>query len=230
MIRHSGFLLAFIGGFVDTATYVQFSGLFSAHVTGNFVVFAAALGRGVIAEDWLKLIAFPVFLISVSVATLIYDHFSGKERLLFAAEALVLAVVGAIALAPVSLGARGQATLAMVLVAAMGWQNAGHRLDRTLGPTSAVMTTNVTQFIVTLSRAMVGWLPMALSTQSKNEEDSLFKLIVGFGIGCFTSVYMTRALKLGSVLLPAALLAAFVIVRQIEWMRTKAPKAPSGSM
>jgi uncharacterized membrane protein YoaK (UPF0700 family) len=216
MNRQSGFLLAFIGGFVDTATYIQFSGLFSAHVTGNFVVFAAAMAHGVVTEDWLKLISFPVFLISVSVATLIYDHLGGKERLLFAAEAVVLAAVGIIAISHVPLGARGHAVLAMVLVAAMGWQNAGHRLDRTLGPTSAVMTTNVTQFIVTLSRALVGWMPVAIARQTAANEESLLKLITGFGIGCFVSVFLTQRFKLGSVLLPALLLAVFVIARQIE--------------
>lgn len=225
MIRHSGFLLAFIGGYVDTATYVQFSGLFSAHVTGNFVVFAAALGHGMVTEDWLKLIAFPVFLVSVSIATFIYDHSGGKERLLFAAEALVLAAVGLVAVSHLSLGPHGQASLAMVLVAAMGWQNAGHRLDRTLGPTSAVMTTNVTQFIVTLSRALVGWMPAMVARQTAANEESLFKLIIGFGIGCFVSVYLTQRFKLGSVLLPAVLLAVFVAVRHIEWRQTKAAES-----
>lgn len=40
-------LLAFVAGYVDTATFVEFAGLFAAHVTGNFVLFAAAIGRGV---------------------------------------------------------------------------------------------------------------------------------------------------------------------------------------
>ncbi len=210
MIRHSGLLLAFIGGFVDTATYVQFSGLFSAHVTGNFVVFAAALGRGVVEEDYLKLVAFPVFLVSVMFATFIYDHFAGKERLLLAVEAMVLAVVGVVALLHLPLRADSQAVLAMALVAAMGWQNAGHRLHPDLGPTSTVMTTNVTQFIVGLSRRVT-----PAPAPSKDAEGALFKRILGFGFGCFVSVYLTRAFGLGSVLLPGGFLAALAISRQL---------------
>ncbi|MGB8279048.1 MAG: YoaK family protein [Methylovirgula sp.] len=217
MIKHSGLLLAFIGGFVDTATYVQFSGLFSAHVTGNFVVFAAALGRGVVEEDYLKLIAFPVFLVAVIFATFIYDHFSGKERLLLTVEAMILAVVGVVALLHLPLRPEIQPILAMALVAAMGWQNAAHRLHPVLGPTSTVMTTNVTQFIVGLVRRVT-----PEPVPSKATEGALVRRILGFGLGCFVSVYLTRAFGLGSVLLPGGLLAALAAGRQLEWARAAA--------
>ena len=39
----SGVLLAFVAGYIDTATFLRVSELFSAHITGNFVVFAIAL-------------------------------------------------------------------------------------------------------------------------------------------------------------------------------------------
>jgi hypothetical protein len=46
-------LLSFNGGFVDTAGFLGLQGLFTAHVTGNFVTLAAALvlgTHGVIAK------------------------------------------------------------------------------------------------------------------------------------------------------------------------------------
>ena len=53
-------LLSFNGGYVDTAGYIALQGLFTAHVTGNFVTIGSALvfgSSGVIA----KLLALPVF-------------------------------------------------------------------------------------------------------------------------------------------------------------------------
>jgi uncharacterized membrane protein YoaK (UPF0700 family) len=46
-------LLSFYGGFVDTAGIMGLQGLFTAHVTGNFVTLSAALvfgTQGVIAK------------------------------------------------------------------------------------------------------------------------------------------------------------------------------------
>jgi uncharacterized membrane protein YoaK (UPF0700 family) len=37
------FILSLIAGFADTATFIHLSGLFSSHVTGNFVLLAASL-------------------------------------------------------------------------------------------------------------------------------------------------------------------------------------------
>src|SRR5258707_2262536 len=62
-------LLAFNGGFVDTMGFLGLQGLFTAHVTGNFVTLGAALAfgtKGVIA----KLIALPEFVIVVALSHL----------------------------------------------------------------------------------------------------------------------------------------------------------------
>ena len=60
-------VLSFNAGYVDTAGYLALQGLFTAHVTGNFVTIGAALvfgTSGVVA----KLLALPVFCL-VIVAT-----------------------------------------------------------------------------------------------------------------------------------------------------------------
>ncbi len=74
-----GVLLAFVAGYVDTATFLRVSELFSAHITGNFVVFAIALVHGVKGVDWLKLIALPVFFLGVPLATFVYDRSRQKN-------------------------------------------------------------------------------------------------------------------------------------------------------
>ncbi|MFP3571083.1 DUF1275 family protein, partial [Paraburkholderia sp. SIMBA_030] len=58
------FLLSFTGGYVDTAGFLALGGLFTAHVTGNFVTLGAALisgTSGIIA----KLLALPVFCLTI---------------------------------------------------------------------------------------------------------------------------------------------------------------------
>jgi uncharacterized membrane protein YoaK (UPF0700 family) len=58
-------LLSFVAGFCDTVTFVAAGELFSAHVTGNFIVFAYDVIRHADVTGWQKLITFPVFIISV---------------------------------------------------------------------------------------------------------------------------------------------------------------------
>jgi uncharacterized membrane protein YoaK (UPF0700 family) len=146
MTRIASVVLAFAAGYGDTATFVHVSRLFSSHVTGNFVVFAAALVRGVNGADRLKLIAVPVFVVGVVLATVAYDRLTGKDRMLLAIEAAILLVVGCVARATTGPAVGGW--LAMALMLAMACQNAGHRLHPQLGPVTAVMTANVTKLVV----------------------------------------------------------------------------------
>jgi hypothetical protein len=63
-------LLSFNGGFVDTAGFLAFKDLFTAHVTGNFVTIAATLisgASGVVT----KMLALPVFCAVVVITRLV---------------------------------------------------------------------------------------------------------------------------------------------------------------
>jgi uncharacterized membrane protein YoaK (UPF0700 family) len=62
-------LLSFNGGFVDTAGFLGLHGLFTAHVTGNFVTLGAALAfgtQGVLS----KMLALPEFVLVIAVVRL----------------------------------------------------------------------------------------------------------------------------------------------------------------
>ncbi|HEY0144632.1 MAG TPA: YoaK family protein [Methylovirgula sp.] len=124
-----GVLLAFVAGYVDTATFLRVSELFSAHITGNFVVFAIALVHGVKGVDWLKLIALPVFFLGVPLATFVYDRSRQKIRTGRASESARRVGVGITELLPHS--AAYDAGLAMLLVLAMAIQNAAHQSSGT---------------------------------------------------------------------------------------------------
>ncbi|WP_297299053.1 YoaK family protein [uncultured Methylovirgula sp.] len=201
-----GILLAFVAGSVDTATFLQVYELFSAHITGNFVVFAIALVHGVRGVDWLKLIALPVFFMGVPLAAFVYDRSRHKIRVVFALEALLLAAAGGLELLLQTHAYDGW--LAMLLVLAMAVQNAAHQVEPGLGATSAVMTTNAAKLFVALWRRFSPPPPGEATVKA----NGIAARMACFALGCIVSAFATHDFGLASVLLPAGivvLVAAF---------------------
>jgi uncharacterized membrane protein YoaK (UPF0700 family) len=157
-------MLRFVAGFVDTCGFVALYGLFSAHVTGNFVLLGASLIRphaGVIA----KLLALPVFMAAVAATRWFLIRAGsgvGSMRGVLAAEAVFLGLFLAcgIAAAPiVDADARLAILTGMFAVIAMGVQNAASRtVFATMSPTT-VMTGNVTQIVLDSVDFMASPLP-----------------------------------------------------------------------
>jgi uncharacterized membrane protein YoaK (UPF0700 family) len=152
----TGALLAFTAGFVDTCGFIALFGLFTAHVTGNFVLIGAAVAgeqQGIFG----KLLALPVFVLAV-VATRLFV-LSCERRSKSAAAPLLLGqmfflalfLLAGIAAAPITAADAPRAILAGMLgVTAMAIQNAASRTAfATLAPTT-VMTGNVTQIVIDL--------------------------------------------------------------------------------
>lgn len=146
--------LAFVAGYVDTCGFVALFGLFTAHVTGNFVTLGAALAgsrTGLVA----KLCALPVFIACVAGLRVWLRHElragrNGARRLLV----VEIVLLGAFALAGVagtpfaSADAWPAVTTGMLGVAALATQNTAARtVFATLTP-STVMTGNVTQAVL----------------------------------------------------------------------------------
>src|SRR5258707_1338221 len=65
-------LMSVNGGYVDTAGFLALQGLFTAHVTGNFVTFGASMVLGTSGAT-AKLLALPVFCIIVIIVRLLAD-------------------------------------------------------------------------------------------------------------------------------------------------------------
>ena len=154
-MRHAailGALLAFTAGAVDTLGFIALFGLFSAHVTGNFVLIGAALTHDAVGLIG-KLLALPVFIAGVALTRLWLLRHPGGGRGVLSAQAGLLALFMAAGLLAVPFSHADSAAAILVGqlgVAAMALQNAAARtLFASLAPTT-VMTGNVTQIVIDL--------------------------------------------------------------------------------
>ncbi len=150
-------LLSFNGGYVDTAGYLALQGLFTAHVTGNFVTIGAALAFGT-SGVLTKLLALPVFCVAVLAIRLASQRTAGLQSSvlpLMLTLKLLLLIVGAllaIRLGPFTDGDGWQAMVTgMTFVAAMAIQNAAHRIHLGSAPPSTLMTGTTTQLMIDLA-------------------------------------------------------------------------------
>jgi uncharacterized membrane protein YoaK (UPF0700 family) len=144
-------LLSLNGGFVDTIGFLGLQGLFTAHVTGNFVTLAAALvlgTHGVIA----KLLALPEFVAVIVVARLLSMALTarGMPALRYLLVAKVAFLLAFFVLA-VSLGPFPNSDVPVALltgftgIAGMAVQNAVQRVHFGTLPPTTLMTGNTTQ-------------------------------------------------------------------------------------
>lgn len=196
-------VLTIVAGYCDSVTFVAADKLFSAHVTGNFIVFAYQLVKGADGDAWIKLLTFPIFMLSVMgggwiAAKVLKNHF------LLLCEGIILIIAGAIAY---FLGyiENGEITwpmylVTMIIVFAMGLQNAFGKLfaKETFGPTT-MMTGNVTQFALDIRAYCNSGFANAdfLSGVKKG-----IITLGGFLLGCVLGAFLGKLFGLIAVLIP----------------------------
>jgi len=207
--RAWGPILAFVAGYVDTLGFVALFGLFTAHVTGNFVLIGKELsghGHGVL----LKLLAFPAFILAVVLARLLSRALARRQRsavkpLLLLQAALLLAFMTLGLLASPITSPDGGLVLAtgMLGAVAMGVQNAQSRLELGVLVPSTVMTGNVTQVVIDLVDLFDA---SADRSASKARLHKMLPAIAGFGIGAVCGAMALKWFGFAALVLPVALL------------------------
>jgi uncharacterized membrane protein YoaK (UPF0700 family) len=154
-------LLSFNGGYVDTVGYLSLQGLFTAHVTGNFVTIGAALvfgTSGIVA----KLLALPVFCMVIIATRLVSFNLPARRPALEAMLTLKLLLLIAAAVLAIAMGpfANGDGVAAiimgMTLVSAMAIQNAAHRIHMGTAPPTTLMTGTTTQIMIDIADMIRG--------------------------------------------------------------------------
>jgi uncharacterized membrane protein YoaK (UPF0700 family) len=216
-IRALPFVLSLTAGSTDIIGFLGLNGLFTSHITGNIVILAAHMVAGN-PTIFSYMLSVPVFMLVLFLTRLLAG---GLERagmstlrplLLLQLIFLVVFLVLGVTAGPWS---NADALLAVIAgmfgVAAMAVQNALVRISLKNSPTTAVMTTNVTQFMLDLGDMLVGG-DAAKIGEARNRALRTFPVIVGFTIGCGLGAAFEAAAGLWSLVLPAGLaLLAFAM-------------------
>jgi len=211
-------LLSFNGGFVDTAGFVGLQGLFTAHVTGNFVTMGAALVFG--TQGFLaKLLALPEFIVVIALARWLGTVLRARQKaalpvLLGAKVALLFAFfVIAVALGPFPNSDTPAALLAgFAGVAAMAVQNAAHRVHFPTLPPSTLMTGNTTQ-------AVLDAVDLVLGVNRDNTalvRTRLLRTLSGIGffaLGCAMAAGLFLAVGFWCLAIPVVVGVASAVIR-----------------
>jgi uncharacterized membrane protein YoaK (UPF0700 family) len=204
------FVLSLIAGSTDIIGFLGLNGLFTSHITGNLVVLAAHIVAGD-PTIFSYILSVPVFMLVLFLTRVLAG---GLEQigvstlrpllllqLFFLAAFLSVCLVAgpwrdANAILAVSAGMFG--------VAAMAVQNALVQISLTNTPTTAVMTTNVTHFMLDLGEALVGRDDAKVARARAHAMHTL-PVIVGFTIGCVFGATFEAAAGLWSLTLPTGL-------------------------
>ena len=209
--------MSLIAGSTDIIGFLGLNGLFTSHITGNLVVLAAHIVAGD-PTVFSYILSIPVFMMVLFLTRLLAGGLEQagvstlRPLLLLQLFFLVVFLTICVAAGP---WRDADAILAVIAgmsgVAAMAVQNALVQISLTNTPTTAVMTTNITHFMLDLGEALVG-RDRARAAQARTRAMRTLPVIIGFPIGCVLGAAFEAAAGLWSLALPTALaLLAFAM-------------------
>jgi uncharacterized membrane protein YoaK (UPF0700 family) len=214
-------LLSFDAGFVDTAGFLGLQGLFTAHVTGNFVTLGATLVFGTHGAIG-KVLALPEFILVIAIVRLADAVLRQRQlpalRLMLASTATLLIAFFALAVvfgpfpdsdSPVALltGFAG--------VAAMAVQNALQRIHFAHFPPTTIMTGNTTQAVLDAVDLIRGTgLDQAPVIRARLVR--MMRAIVCFAAGCALAALLYAWVGFWNLLVPVVVGTASAALRPKE--------------
>jgi uncharacterized membrane protein YoaK (UPF0700 family) len=205
------FLLSIVAGSMDVISFLALNGLFTAHITGDIVVLAARIVAGDQAPVS-HLLAIPVFMLFLGLTRLLATWLE-RSRIpsllpLLLLELLLISGFLAMTLAAGPLidpNAPKMVCAGMLGVAAMAVQNALVRISLTGVPSTAVMTTNVTNFVLDIGEVFLA-LDAGHVTKARERARQSGVAIAGFFIGCALGAAAENIVGLRSLALPIGVL------------------------
>jgi uncharacterized membrane protein YoaK (UPF0700 family) len=200
-------LLSVNGGYVDAAGFLALHGLFTTHVTGNFVTLGAALvlgTSGVLA----KLLALPTFCIVVFAIRLLSAALVANRlpalRTILGLKVVLLTTGATLAMVfgPFADGDGWAALLTgMALVAAMAIQNAIHRIHMGAFPPTTVMTGNTIQIMIDLADLARG-VPADMRAAIHSRLSKMSVGVTAFALGCAAAALIYAKQGIGCFAIP----------------------------
>jgi uncharacterized membrane protein YoaK (UPF0700 family) len=211
------FVLSIIAGSTDIIGFLGLNGLFTAHITGNVVVLAAHLITGDPAI-LSYLLAVPIFMLVLLLTSLFANDLerSGVATLRPLLALQLLLLVGFLALGVVYGGGNSAFSVVtgMVGVAAMAVQAALVQISLKGTPSTGVMTTNLTHFVVALAE-LLARRDVSTAEKARKKMLHILPVISGFGLGFALGAASEEAWGLRSVGLPTALALLAVMLSRL---------------
>jgi len=214
-------VLSVIAGSTDVIGFLGLGGLFTAHIPGNLVILAAHLVSGGEAQI-AAMLSVPVFVVVLGATRLLAG---GLESLgltslqpllllqfLLLTGVFVLCATGSSRIDP---NAPNGILAGMLGVAAMAVQNALAQISLKGAPTTAVMTTNITRFMMDIGEALLGRDPKSVGEASGRARRT-WPAIIGFAVGCALGAACETSFGLRSLALPASLALLAVVMAPME--------------
>jgi uncharacterized membrane protein YoaK (UPF0700 family) len=210
-------LLSIIAGMVDLTGFFTLGNIFTAHITGNLVVAAAAMVRGG-PTNLAQLLAIPVFILALAAVWLI-ARASGRRsmtlaRLLLLVQFALLAAVWIFCvLTRPSNNPHGVTAgiAVMVAVSAMACQYALLRLATPAAISTAVMTGNLTNAVLA-SMDLLSRRDSSM-TADRDKLKRSAQLLFGFLFGCLIAAVAVSLLSDWAWGFPVALSAVAIVLR-----------------
>jgi uncharacterized membrane protein YoaK (UPF0700 family) len=215
-------LMGLNAGLVDTAGFLALHGLFTAHVTGNFVTIGSSLvlgTSGIVA----KLLALPVFCI-VIVVTRMVSFFLPRLglpilRTMLTLQLLLLILGAALAIHfgpfPDAEDTLYSVITGMVLVAAMAIQNAAHRIHLGSAPPTTMMTGTTTQIMIDIGELLVG-APSESKAAAQARLRRMSAIVAVFALGCAVGAFLYGQFGVWCFVVPPLIAAPLLFMQEVR--------------
>jgi uncharacterized membrane protein YoaK (UPF0700 family) len=215
-------VLSTTAGAVDVIGFLALGGLFTAHITGNVAIVAAHYVTGGFSQIG-PLLAVPVFmavmgLVTLASSAIIRAGWYPLRPLLLLETALLAGFL----LLGVAFGRFADADSSIAIVAgmlgvsAMATQNVLGRLALKGAPSTAVMTTNITQLTVDLVTLVHSRRDADELATARRRARVTFACVIGFVAGCAAGAALEVRFGLWALTLPVLLSALAVPLGRVE--------------
>ena len=210
-------VLSMIAGSADVIGFLGLGGLFIAHITGNLILIAAHIVSGTGVKP-AHLLSVPVFIAVLGLTRLLVARLEAAGRAslrpLLLLQLFLLTGFLAFGVAAGPNVSKIMTIIAGMLgVSAMAVQNAMVVMSLKDSPSTAVMTTNITRFVMDVGEVLLGNDPDKV-TEARLRAWHTFPAIIGFSCGAGLGAACFVVAGLWSLMLPTTLaLIAFLLCR-----------------
>ena len=202
-------VLSMIAGSSDVIGFLGLGGLFTAHITGNLILVAAHMVSGTGVHP-AHLLSVPVFIAVLGLTRLLVAGLEkaglASLRPLLLLQLLLLTGFLAFSVTAGPSVANGVITIlaGMLGVSAMAVQNAMVVMSLKDSPSTAVMTTNITRFVMDVGEVLLGNDPDKVPAARRRARNT-FPAIIGFSVGAGLGATCFVVAGLRSLMLPTTL-------------------------